>query len=85
MKIGKYEVTSGPNLAWYVVTAILIVVSIDRRTPLPVVAWFIGCVLMIPISFWLHKWNTARAVRHRAFMLENYGNDPWVQEKFGQK
>lgn len=77
------KITSGPNLNFYIVTGFFLYASVRTNNWWILVGWFIFCALMIPLSLWAHEWNKKREVAHREFMLKNYGNDPWVQEKFG--
>jgi hypothetical protein len=81
VKIGKYQITSGPNLQWYLVTAFFIWWSCDKQTPWPILGWLAFCVVLIPLCLWIHKLNE----REDAQMLKDFPDDPYIQAKYGKK
>jgi len=64
MKIGKYEITQGPNLTWWLVSAVFMYSSIATGNWLIFGGWLAANVVFVPISIWLHNWNEKERKRH---------------------
>jgi len=81
MRIGKYEITSGPNWQFYAVTLLVIYFSFEKQSVLPIFFWAAFCVLMVPASLGLHRWNK----RQERKLAEEFPLDPEIQKKYGGK
>lgn len=57
MKIGKYEITGGPNFCWWVVTFVLMYATIITGNWWWICGWFIFNAVLIPICLWIHERN----------------------------
>lgn len=55
MKIGKYEITGGPNWQWYVVTALFLYLSIAEASPWWILGWLAFNIVLIPLCLWIHQ------------------------------
>lgn len=60
MKIGKYEISEGPNMYWWIVTGALTYGTVVTGNWWLIGGWLIFNALIIPISLWLHKWRENR-------------------------
>lgn len=57
MKIGKYEITEGPNAYWWFATAAFIYATMTTGNWWWICGWFIVNAALIPICLWIHKQN----------------------------
>lgn len=85
MRIGKHEIVivNGPNLNFYVFTALFLWLTVETKSPWPIICWSGGCLVLIPICLLLHRWNEQATARHRERMLRDFPLDLEVQAKFG--
>jgi hypothetical protein len=81
MKIGKYEITGGPNWQFYAATAFFIYLSITGETIWPVLCWILFCIAMVPLCIFLHKWDKKEDEK----MVRDFPLDPYIQKKYGKK
>lgn len=75
------RITSGPNWQFYAVTAAVLFICADKQSLWPLAFWIGLCVLMVPASLGLHRWNRRQNER----MAEDFPHDPFIQEKYGKK
>lgn len=64
MKIGKYEITEGPNFCWWYVTFVFMYATITTGNWWFICGWFILNAVSIPICLWLHRWNEKKQKLH---------------------
>lgn len=57
MKIGKYEITKGPNLQWWLVTAFIIWATISTGNWWFAIWWAVVNITLVPMCIWIHKRN----------------------------
>lgn len=58
MKIGKYEITKGPNIQWYLITTFIIIWTTISTGNWWFIGWWIVInIVLIPVCFWIHKRN----------------------------
>lgn len=81
MRVGKYEITSGPNWQFYVVTAFICYWAWSSWTVWPIVGWIVVWIVMVPLCLWLHGVNE----RANQKMLRDFPHDPYIQKKYGRK
>jgi len=55
MKIGKYKITKGPNIQWYLITAFIIWVAISTGNWWFVGWWIVINIVLIPTCLYIHK------------------------------
>ena len=54
MKIGKYEITDGPNVYWWIVTGVIMYATITTGNWWFIGGWFGVNIILIPLCLWLH-------------------------------
>jgi hypothetical protein len=81
MRIGKFQITGGPNWQFYAVTAFFVYASFSSGSPWPILGWIAFCVLLVPLCLWIHRWNE----RENQKMLAEFSDDPYIQAKYGPK
>lgn len=55
MKIGKYEITGGPNFCWWAATFMFMYATIVTGNWWLICGWVIFNAAWIPICLWIHK------------------------------
>lgn len=75
------KITGGPNWQFYAVTAVVLWVCAEKQSLWPLAIWVGFCVLMVPLSLALHRWNRRQNER----MLRDFPHDPYIQEMYGGK
>jgi hypothetical protein len=73
------KIVSGPNVNFYLITALFLGISWHNRSPLPFSYWIAFNLIMIPVSIWLYKWNKKQNQK----MVEDFPLDPFIQNKYG--
>ena len=68
MKIGKYKISGGPNLEWYITTLMFGWASIAAENWWLMGGWILFNIVLIPICLWLHKWNDKKQKLHDEWM-----------------
>lgn len=55
MKIGKYEITKGPNAYWWIATAFFMYPALAVNYWWLIGGWLLSNVALIPVCIWLHE------------------------------
>lgn len=55
MKIGKYEITKGPNIYWWIATACFMYPAVTVNDWWFIGGWILFNIVLIPICLYIHK------------------------------
>ena len=81
MRVGKYEITGGPNWQFYFVTALIVYWAWSGWTIWPIIGWIVFWIIMVPLCIWLTRYND----RANEQMLRDFPDDSHIQRKYGRK
>lgn len=81
MKIGRFEITQGPNIMWMLVTAMMFIPIVGHGNWWPLIAWFGFNLLLVAVCVPLHFWSRRRDRE----LADAFPLDPFIQKKYGYR